>query len=296
MGSDASLQLETEQDGIECLNEAVRQIEQLEGCLSRFRPNSELMQLNARAGHWTDVSPVLYDVIRAARKAALITDGLYHPLLLEAMLGIGYDRTFQDIEITNTHALKAIVADWRDIELRPATHQVRIPTGSGLDLGGIGKGWSADRIANELSVYGPCLVNLGGDIAARGAPAGYHGWPVDVGDPYSSQQLASLNLSNRSVATSGIDYRHWINADRISQHHLINPNTGLSAQTDIQTATVIHANGASAEAFAKSVLIQGAQAGLAWLEQQWDSAGMVVKTNGEVIATQNFTSFITSVA
>ncbi len=292
MGSLATLQLETGEDGMELLNEALRQVEALEACLSRFRPDSDLMRLNAQAGKWVEVKPLLFEVIRAAKQAALVTNGLYHPLLLDVMLGIGYDRSFEDIETTLKPSRTSRMADWHDIEISLSRHEVRLPPSGGLDLGGIGKGWSADYLADQLSTHGACLVNLGGDIAARGAPKGYSGWPVLVKDSHDSSLIVSLNLSNLSIATSGIDYRRWKNADGTVQHHLINPRTGQPAQTDIQTVTVIHPSGSSAEAFAKAVLIQGSQAGLTWLATQWDSAGMVVKTNGEVIATPNFTQYI----
>lgn len=292
MGCLATLQLETETDGIERLNEAVRQVETIEACLSRFRPNSDLMQLNAQAGTWVEVSPLLFEVIRAAKHAALVTNGLYHPLLLNIMLGIGYDRTFEELKSSAVVASSTPMLDWHAIELKASRNAVRLPPNGGLDLGGIGKGWSADYLANQLSTDGACLVNLGGDIATRGAPQGYDGWPVIVNDPLDSSLIVSLKLSNLSIATSGVDYRRWKDLNGTPQHHLIDPRTGKPAQTDLQTVTVIHPSGVLAEAFAKAVLIQGSQAGLTWLAQQWDSAGMVVKTNGEVIATPNFTQYI----
>jgi thiamine biosynthesis lipoprotein len=293
MGSRVSLQLETDGDGAAYLEAAVHQIEILEACLTRFRPDSDLMCLNARAGEWVEVNPILFEAVGAAKHAAFITDGLYHPLLLDVMIGIGYDRSFEIIESNHQPSRTGIILDWREIRLRHQNNEVYIPVGSALDLGGIGKGWAADRVADDLSVYGACLVNLGGDIAARGKPEGYLGWPVDVTDPHDDSLLVSLWLSDMSIATSGKDYRRWKSPDGAAQHHLIDPRTGSPAQTDVETVTVIHPNGASAETFAKAILIQGAQPGLTWLTQHWDCAAMVVKTDGEVIATANFTPYLT---
>lgn len=292
MGCQVSLQLETGEDGAAHLAAAQHQIEVIEACLTRFRPDSELMWVNAQAGRWTKVSPIMFEVIRAAKHAAVITDGLYHPLLLDVMVGIGYDRSFERIESHYQPARAGFIGDWREIQLRPSTHEVYIPAGSALDLGGIGKGWAADRVADDLSTYGACLVNLGGDIAARGKPEGYAGWPVDISDPHDDSVLVSLWLSDMSIATSGKDYRHWKSPDGRVQHHLIDPRTGLPAQTDVESATVIHPKGTFAETFAKTILIQGAQPGLIWVAQDWHSAAMIVQADGAVIATSNFLPYL----
>ena len=77
----------------------------------------------------------------------------------------------------------------RTIELEP---------GFRLDLGGIGKGYAADRVAEVLAVAGPCLVNAGGDLAVRGGA-----WPVGVTDELT------LELTRGGLATSGRDRRRW---------------------------------------------------------------------------------------
>lgn len=293
MGSRVSLQIETEADGTTILNDAVRHIATIEACLTRFRPDSDLVRLNTQAGRWVEVAPILFEAVQAAKHAAFLTDGLYHPLLLDVMIGIGYDRSFEHLKEQPKLPRAGFILDWHEIELRPSENAVYIPRGSALDLGGIGKGWAAERIADDLSRYGACVVNLGGDIAARGAPHGYLGWPVDVTEADEQKVIVSLSLSGGNIATSGTDYRRWLAADGSAQHHLIDPRTGQPAHTDVLSATVIHPKGALSEAFAKAVLLQGAQAGLAWLSHQWNTAGMVVKTNGEVIATPSFTPYIT---
>jgi FAD:protein FMN transferase len=63
--------------------------------LSRFRPDSELSRLNARAGQPVAVSPPLFEVLSAALRAARATAGLYDPTLLRTLEGLGYDRSFE---------------------------------------------------------------------------------------------------------------------------------------------------------------------------------------------------------
>lgn len=291
MGCHVTVQFASDSGDSEPVARIATQVEAIEDRLSRFRPDSELMWLNAQAGQWVAVSEVLFSAIHAAKHAARLTDGLYNPLVLPAMVANGYDRSFE--QITHPTAQPATpAADWRQIGIKAATREVRVPTGSAIDLGGIGKGWTAARIADDLAQYGACLVNFGGDMAARGAPDGLPGWEVEIEDPANGEALTSLWLHSGGIATSGTDYRRWEMADGRIFHHILNPLTGRPAETDIVAATVLHPNAAIAEAYTKAVFIKGSVAGLNWLNNQWNAAGLVVQQSGEALATSNFVTFV----
>ena len=287
MGCQITIQLQAKVDATPILDVIPDQVEQLEAQLSRFRPTSDLMRLNERAGEWVTVSDVLFDTIHIAKHTARLTDGLYNPLVLPAMVANGYDRSFEHITAPITQSASP-APDWHDIKLRVFSHEVRLPKGSAIDLGGIGKGWAAGVIADQLSQYGACLVNFGGDMVARGAPLKWSGWQVGVHDPHTNTIIDMLALSDTAIATSGVDYRHWQTATGDTHHHIINPKTGKPAQTDVISATVIHPIPCYAEAYAKAVIILGAQDGLAWLNEQWDAQGLVVCADGRILATPYF--------
>ncbi|MCC6613263.1 MAG: FAD:protein FMN transferase [Anaerolineae bacterium] len=291
MGCTVEAKLETADDGGALLAELPAAAERLEACLSRFRPESELSRLNAAAGAMVVVSETLFTLLVLAKNAARLTDGLFNPLVLPALIAAGYDRTFEAIQ-TPEAATNVAVADWRALELNPRTREVRLPHGSGIDLGGIAKGWAAQQLVESLAVHGPAIVNLGGDIAARGTPEGESGWRIAIGAPGTDAITTSVNLSRGSLVTSATDYRRWHTSDGRAQHHIIDPRTGQPAQTDVLSATVIHANGALADAFAKAVLLMGGERGLHWLGGQWDASGMLVRADGTALATDRFTAFI----
>ncbi len=287
MGCEVSAQLETEGDGHAILSAVPAHVESLEARLSRFRPQSELMLFNACAGTWVTVSEVLFANLSAAKHAARLTDGVFNPLVLPALIANGYDRTFAALSAPEaTSPIPA--ADWHGIELRPHTHEVRIPSGSAVDLGGIAKGWAAERVAADLAAHGACLVNFGGDLVARAAPQDLPGWEVAIADPFETTPLGSLWLRDASLVTSGVDFRRWTAKDGTAHHHIIDPRTGRSAETDVLTATVHHPSAVTAEAYAKAVLLRGAENGLHWLDTRWDTSGLVVRQDGAVLATTLF--------
>jgi thiamine biosynthesis lipoprotein len=238
-----------------------------ERCLSRFDPASELSALNRRSGQWVRISPVLRSVISHALLSAQQTDGLVTPTLLPALERIGYDRDFAQIDGLPTAVPSAVLPpdDWRAIQWNATRTLIRLPLGMRLDLGGIGKGWAADRTMRRLRRYGATLVDAGGDIALSGPRTDGSPWPIGVGDP-SIQGSAAITLMcpGGGVATSGRDYRRWRqgNAER---HHILDPHTRLPAQSDLVQVTVLAADLMQAEVAAKVGCILGSGAGRRWL-------------------------------
>ena len=292
MGCQVNVWLETEANGAAILQHLPEQFEGYEDILSRFRPDSELSQLNRQAGRWVKVSPILLENLHAARQAARLTNGLYNPLILEALMVAGYDRPFAQMQ--NQPAFEreqhpVSVPAWHQLEMNLTEQTVRLPANSLVDLGGIAKGWAAETIANQLAKFGACLVDIGGDLVARG-----RAWDVTVaeaGDGDTTPALVNLKISNTCVVTTGIDYRRWV-VNGQPQHHIIDPRTGQSADTDVLTVTIIHPHAPTAEAFAKAVFLQGSDAGLDWLHRQWYGAGLVTRHDGTVLASSRFLQHI----
>lgn len=291
MGCEVNVQLEADEGAVDMLRHIPTQVAAIEAALTRFRPDSELMRFNKRAGQWVPVSDILFRNIHSARQAARLTDGLYNPLILPALVASGYERSFEQIGIAAPQPAHP-AADWREIELNMQARECRIPTASAIDLGGIAKGWTAAWIAEHLAQTGPCLVNFGGDMVAHGKPDNQPGWPVEIEDPLTGAVFACIHLRNASIATSGTDFRRWQDRDGGTHHHIIDPRSGSAAQSDVLAVSVIHPNATQAEASAKAVLLRGAEDGLNWLNHQWHSTGIVFRHDGGILATSNFAELI----
>jgi thiamine biosynthesis lipoprotein len=231
-------------------------IHSLHARLTRFDPESELSRFNAQAGGWVDVSAELEALLRAALHAFEESGGLVHAGILPALLGAGYDRTFSDVLAgsrhrsgdRDRHTLDETEVP-RPLEPLPLLLEVkrgsaRLNEGSAVDLGGLAKGWIADRATERLGSNS--LANLGGDLrAVGGGPAG-EGWPVGFGGK-------TLLLDDHGAATSGTTKRTWADG----QHHLIDPRTGAPARTDLTEVSVLARTALDAEVLAKTALLLG---------------------------------------
>ncbi len=260
---------------------------QFEARLSRFRPESELSRLNARSAQVVPVSDWLWEVLDAALDGARRSGGLFDPTILDALEAAGYDRPFPNI--VDMAASPGQVAppkySWRDIRLDRETQCVTLSPGIRLDLGGLAKGWAADRASALLARLGPCLVDAGGDIAVRGSLPGLTGWPIGVVDPWCHQKdLALLLVRDRGIATSGVDYRRWQRGG-VMQHHIIDPRTRRPAQTDLLTVTVVAPTATQADLHASVALLLGANHGWRYLTAQCDAEGLLVCADGMLLET-----------
>jgi FAD:protein FMN transferase len=234
---------------VERLAEAEAWVHQMQDRLTRFSPTSELSRFNASAGAWAKVTTLLEALLRECLRAHEISGGLVNAAVLPALLAAGYTRTFSEgpTAVTATVVPPALP---EVLEVRDGSARLR--QGASIDLGGIAKGWLADRLAADL---GPnTLVNLCGDLYASGGGESGDGWPVGMG----GQTVLLLDMG---AATSGTRKRAW-GADL---HHLIDPRTGRPARTDIAEASVIARTGADAEIFAKVALLLGTEKAPAFL-------------------------------
>jgi thiamine biosynthesis lipoprotein len=210
--------------------------------LTRFSPDSELSRFNASAGRWIDISAELEALLRESLRAFETSAGLVNVAVLPSMAAIGYTRPLSFGRPSATEARVGPLPALPDaLTVRPGA--ARLKPGAGIDLGGIAKGWMADRLLESL---GPnALANLGGDLSAGGmGPAGA-GWPVGLAG-------VTVLLRDQGAATSSVRRRQWG-----EHHHLIDPRTGLPARTGLEEVSVVAASGVEAEVVVKAALLVG---------------------------------------
>lgn len=268
MGTEIELLVDAD-DAATAFAASEAEFHRLEALLSRFRPDSELSRLN-RDGS-IEAGPDLRRVVELALTARASTHGRFDPTVHDALVAAGYDRTFDDVaeEINGAPASPVPAAGAVQIDGR----RISVAAGVRIDLGGIGKGYAADRAADILAAAGPCLVNAGGDIATRGGT-----WPVGV---ETTAGTITLEISGAALATSGSDRRTW-RRNGTTLHHLIDPRTGAPADSDVVRVTVVAPDAVAAEVAATSLFLAGAERGAA----EADAArlpAVIVDTRGRTL-------------
>lgn len=135
-----------------------------------------------------------------------------------------------------------------------------------VDAGGIAKGWIADALIEALGAHGlsGIIVNLGGNVAVRGAKPSGEPWGIGVRDPRNpAELLGAVPLAGGSAVTSGIYERCFTAPDGTFYHHILDPRTGRPVETDVAGVTVLCEKSIDAEGFSTTLLALGTERGCA---------------------------------
>ena len=241
---------------------------------SRFRPDSELWQVNHARGRPVQVSPLLAQAVAVALTAARITDGDVDPTCGNSLARLGYDRDFAQArrQTSGLDQPPTPAGRWQEVELDRGRRVIRVPEGVMLDLGATAKALAADRAAALISATVGCgvLVNLGGDIRVAGA-APADGWRVGIlddlvfaADSAQAEPSQTVMIRDGGLATSSTLARAWQRGGT-RLHHIIVPGTGLPADSCWRTVSVAAATCVDANTASTAAILRGERAAQ-WLD------------------------------
>ena len=266
--------------------EGVRLVREFEARWSRFIPNSEICGINALSGQVVVTSPETFNLVAIAEAARSWTSGRFNPLMLNQLESSGYSRCWSE-GVSGGQTGQATPATNLAIDLFASANAVVLPTGHRFDPGGIGKGFAADLVCAELVRLGATtvMVDLGGDLRVAGDPWYGDQWRVELAAPQQrSGSAGSLTLAeDGAVATSSVLSRRWRSGGR-AVHHLLDPLTGVSCETDLLTVSVCAATTWQAEVAAKVGLMAGS-VGVATELRSLGVHGVAFTSQGHSIST-----------
>jgi FAD:protein FMN transferase len=254
-----------------------RELRAIDRACSRFRSDSDLQRVNAGAGRFVGVEPLLIEAVQVALRAAVLTDGDVDPTVGNALILAGYDRDWTLLErpaptdgfadAARPAITASVTPGWRAIELDRERSAIRVPTGVCLDLGATAKAWVADRAAAAVheAIGAGTLIGIGGDIATAGAAPG-EGWRIYVTDDHRrvpGEQGQTISIRCGGVATSSTTARRWRHEGQ-TRHHIIDPATGAPIAPGWRTVSVAAETCLDANIASTAALIRAEEAP-AWL-------------------------------
>ena len=238
------------------LNAAAQEINRLENLLSRTRSGSDVSAVNG--GGTVTVSEETAALLLQALSFADATGGAFDMTIepLVSAWGIHTDapRVLSQSEIG---ALLPLVGS-HHVHLDGTS--ITLDEGCSIDLGGIAKGYASDRVAELYRQSGVSggWVSLGGNVYAHGTKEDGSFWNVSIRDPQDTAGSAAIvQLSDQFAVTSGGYQRYFTAEDGTVYQHIIDPATGIPAQSDLLSVTVICQNGAMADAYSTALYVMG---------------------------------------
>ncbi|MEK6732445.1 MAG: FAD:protein FMN transferase [Candidatus Omnitrophota bacterium] len=274
-------------NAINAIDAAFKETKRIEKVFSKFDEDSEVSKINRLAGlEKVNANEEVLSLIERSIYYSKISDGAFDITVAPLMEIWGFVRKHQSIPdrgaIENT--LKSV--GYHNIELNLGELSIRfLNRGAKIDLGGIAKGYAADRAKDILVSHGikNGLVNLGGNIYALGKASGGRSWNIGVQDPRNKGKLLkSFELTNKAISTSG-NYERFFEIGGKRYSHIINPVSGEPCQ-GIISVTVAADSAEEADALSTVIFVLGEEKGINLAKSIKDIEVLILTEEGEIIA------------
>ena len=238
---------------------------------SIFDTNSIIYRWNA--GDDVELNNDFLEVLMLSKEVSLFTDGAFDCTVqpLVQLWGFGKNGVRHTVgEDTLAEVREYVGFQLVDIQGKKV---VRKDPRVQLNFNAVAKGYAVDKVAEWLVDHGytNCLVEIGGEVAARGNRNGKNGtdfenggeaWKIGIQRPTKTadgnkESLESIELKDhRAVATSG-NYRNYFEEDGVRYTHILDPRTGKPERTNLLSVTVIAPDCATADAYATAFMVLG---------------------------------------
>jgi thiamine biosynthesis lipoprotein len=260
-------------------------LDELEARLTTWDAESELRRFSDGASlDWTPVSLETATVVAEAVRVGALTGGAFDVTIAPLVELWGFGGVGTATAPPSVEAIEAARARTGrgSLEVRldpPALRKARPDLA--LDLSGIAKGYAVDRVAAWLETLGVqrYLVEIGGELRARGHNARGQPWRVGVADPEGGEPRVRLGLERGAVATSG-DYRRFIERDGERFTHVLDPRSGRALERGPASVTVFAGSAMTADALATALMVLGPEDGLEFARREGLSVLFLVRVEG----------------
>jgi len=260
---------------------------------SRYLPGSLISQINAAAGiHPIPIDADTERLFALCDQLHFMTRGVFDPSALPLLKLWSWKRREIPSDTEIASALRLV--GWRKVQRQPG--QIYLPEpGMGIDLGGMGKEYAVDSVAQLLATHGAnsILVDFGADVRVIGTPTdGRPGWHIGLDDPRNPGKCwAGLGVRDSAVATSG-DYVRRFEANGRRYGHIIDIRTGQPVQNECRAVSVLAPSCTQAGMVSTAAFILGPREGMTLLEMPGVAGAIVTETN--VQASRRFYEYVVS--
>lgn len=268
---------------------AFAEFKRIHDLTNNFDANSQLSEINQHAGKSkVAVDPDVVRMIQRSNELSAKLDGAFDVTIgpLVDLWGIGRKDDFVPSQ-TEIEKLLPLV-NYKAIEIDPTQNTIYLPKpGMLLDLGGIAKGYAADKAIDALKANGvtSALINAGGDVRVIGKKPDGTPWRIGVQDPRNPEGIsAKLSLTDWDTMETSGDYQRYIIKDGIRYSHIIDPHTGHQPG-EIASVTIVNNNSGDGDILGTAIFVLGVERGLELLKQFPGNEAIITTTDGRTIVT-----------
>ena len=164
-----------------------------------------------------------------------------------------------------------------------------------LDLGGIAKGYIADRLKEYLVEQGvtSALIDLGGNILCIGSKPDGTPFRVGIREPFAPQgtSIEVIAVEDLSVVTSGV-YERCFTENDVLYHHLLDPKAGYPFRTGLNSVSIISETSVDGDALSTVCFALGIEKGMELINSMPDVYAIFVTENNELVYSEGMEAFV----
>lgn len=265
-----------------------------EALISATIEGSDVYRLNHAGGKGVKCDPRTVELIEEALAYGDLSGGRFD--ITVGRISALWDFHSDEHKVPSKDAVREAMrgVDYRKVKVDGDTVTLKDPRAE-ITLGGIGKGYVADKAAEKLQALGvtEAIVNFGGNIVAVGDKGGQQ-FQIGVEKPFtdSGELLGSVSVGNATVVTSGI-YERGFEKDGVYYHHILDVETGWPVQNDVTGVTLVGSLGHSGDcdAMATICLMLGEEEGVKFIEGVDGVEALFVDRDGNLTMTSGMDAY-----
>ena len=209
-----------------------------------------------------------------SRELVALTKGNFEPTIMPLgnYWGFGYTpkNPVTVVDSNKVDSLKAFVGFDKIMVTNDSI--IKKVAGIEVDFSALAKGYGVDAVSLLLEEKGieNYLVDIGGEVRAKGKNAKGMDWTVGINKPQENVSLTEIvgavSLINKSMATSG-NYRNLYEVNGVKYVHTINPFSGFPEINDLLSASILADDCMTADALATACMVMGLEKAYEFIEK-----------------------------
>lgn len=269
-----------------------KEMRRLEGLMNFYKASSEIGRLNDFGfQREQSLSAEVFELIESAKKFSELTRGAFDITIgkLTKLWGI----FTENAGVPSCQSIKTALetVGYKKLAFNKVKSTVKfLESNMAVDLGGIAKGYAADRALELYKAFGveAGFINLGGNVLVFGQKPDAESWSIGIQNPFENRGeiIGAVTVKDKSVVTSG-SYVRYFESDNVRYHHILDPRTGYPADSELMSVTVISKGSMEGDALSTAAFVLGLEKGLEFIEGLQGIDAIFITKNRQVVMTQN---------
>ena len=273
------------------LDECFAMADRYEHLFSATLPDSDISRINAAEGEPVTVSDETIELLEKGITYGDLSEGRFDITIgaLSTLWNFSENSGNIPDQVDIDQALQTV--DYHEIQIDGNTVTVTNPD-TRIDLGGIAKGYIADRMKEYLGKQGvTCgIINLGGNVLVIGSKTDGTAYTIGIQKPFADTgtAIASLKIANQSLVSSGV-YERYFQIDNNIYHHILDTNTGYPYDNDLLGVSILCDSSVDGDALSTTAFSMGLSHGLDFIESLPDTEAIFITEDYDIHTTSGIT-------